>query len=250
MKLPPEQFDLLLHALKDAFGIRELRLMLRAELGKNLEDIVHQENRPGAIEELISSAEKGDWVKDLLIAARSCQPGNQRLRDAADRMLGNAQKQLPELLRILRETGLSPDPGITEACYKQSWPAGWEPSPRQYDEGVSLRNYAYELAGYEHRDDDTFPLLDFVSRLCANAKLNDPDASRLKKWLENSRDHLRPRMIRKKITLDEPRETLYVLVTVMPREMKPDCYGVQAWLLGRRQARPLSGGGRDHSGTD
>ena len=48
MKLPPEQFDLLGGEFKDAFGIRELRLMLRAELRKNLEDIVHQESRAGS----------------------------------------------------------------------------------------------------------------------------------------------------------------------------------------------------------
>jgi len=210
----------------------DLRLMLKAELGKDLESIVTPKNLREAIEKVISLAEQGDWVRDLLIAARSRQPGNQKLKDAAARMLGNAQKQLPELLHIVRETGLSPDPGITEACYKQSWPAGWEPSPRQYDEGVSVRNYAYELAEYEHLSDGTFPLLDFVSRLCAHAKLNDPDASRLKKWLENSRDQLQPRMIRKKITRGEPKKRLYVLVTVTPREMKPGRYGVQAWLLG------------------
>ena len=95
MKLDPEQFDLLLHALKDAFGIRDLGLMLRVELGKDLEDIVLPENRPRAIEELISSAEKGDWIRDLLIAARSYQPGNRMLRDAAERMLGNASGSFP-----------------------------------------------------------------------------------------------------------------------------------------------------------
>ena len=167
MKLDPDQYNLLFGGLNDALGMDDLRLMLKAELGKDLELIVTPKNLREAIEKVISLAEQGDWVRDLLIAARSWQPGNQKLKDAAARMLGNAQKQLPELLRIVRETGLSPDPGITEACYKQSCPAGWEPSPRQYDGGVSVRNYAYELASYEHLDDDTFPLLDFVSRLCA-----------------------------------------------------------------------------------
>jgi hypothetical protein len=239
MKLDASRYNLLFDALTDAFDLRGLKNMLRAELGKDLDDIVLPENRKDAIAELIAAAERGHWERDLLIAARASQPGNKKLRNAADGLLFGAQALLPDLLVILRKASSSPDTSITEACYKQSWPEGWEPSPRQYDSGISIRNYAYELAAYEHCDDRTFPLLDFVGRLCSNAKMKAVDLARLKKWLETARQRLKPRTIRKRMTSGELGKTMFVLVSVVPRELKPGYHGVQAWLLRARDKPSL-----------
>ncbi|HAS42702.1 MAG TPA: hypothetical protein DCS93_19635 [Microscillaceae bacterium] len=81
LQLTPEQSNDFHEALLHAFrNYDDLRLMLRHQLNKRLEEITAPKALNLVVLEILESAESEGWLYDLLQAARNQKPGNPRLK--------------------------------------------------------------------------------------------------------------------------------------------------------------------------
>ena len=81
MNLSGEDCKQLQDALTDAFpDDSSLEQMLRFELNKNLNEIASGANLKEIVFNLITTAESQGWVKSLISAAHSSNPGNPKLK--------------------------------------------------------------------------------------------------------------------------------------------------------------------------
>jgi len=100
MSLDASEEEQLHAALLSAFpNLNELQLLTRFDLGKQLDEITGETNRNYATYHLIRWAVAQNCVEDLVLAACRRVPGNQGLRDFADRVLPavRSRQQLPPL---------------------------------------------------------------------------------------------------------------------------------------------------------
>ncbi|BDA76402.1 hypothetical protein CAL7716_105680 (plasmid) [Calothrix sp. PCC 7716] len=80
MTLNPDQRKQLKVAFLDAFPTpSELRMFLKEELDKNLDELVSVSNLREIVFELIRNAEANGWETKLIFAARKSNPGNPKL---------------------------------------------------------------------------------------------------------------------------------------------------------------------------
>jgi hypothetical protein len=82
-ELEREQFNELYDALHSAFDSGTLRTMLRQKLNRRLDDIAHSGPFPGMVMDVIESAEKDGWVRDLVAGALEAKPENPKVQAAA-----------------------------------------------------------------------------------------------------------------------------------------------------------------------
>jgi hypothetical protein len=83
-------------ALCEAFDEDEFAQMLRLELNKNLHDYVAPDSLGNMVFKLVTIAERGEWLSDLLRAARVSNPGNRSLRcEAITQVIGSGQPLQP-----------------------------------------------------------------------------------------------------------------------------------------------------------
>ncbi|BAY24101.1 hypothetical protein NIES2100_38940 [Calothrix sp. NIES-2100] len=96
MGLAGQQREELQDALIDAFpDTASLERMLSFKLNKNLRVIAGEGNLQDIVFQLIQTANSQEWVEDLVRAACNSNPGNQRLRAVAKRLLLNHRRQKP-----------------------------------------------------------------------------------------------------------------------------------------------------------
>jgi hypothetical protein len=84
MRLTAGQVGELVAALIDAYDLTNFRIMLRTELGKDLDQIIiagglAAPNLQGMIFAVVGAAEREDWILDLIRGARSANPTNKML---------------------------------------------------------------------------------------------------------------------------------------------------------------------------
>src|SRR5690606_24263872 len=75
-RLSGEQYGLLQQALLNAFSLDELRMIVRIELGENLDAIAGTGSLAAITGELISWAERTDRLADLVQGAITAREGN------------------------------------------------------------------------------------------------------------------------------------------------------------------------------
>ncbi len=79
-KLTGQQFGAFQQALLNAFSLDELRMMVRIELGENLEVIAGTGSLAAIVDELIRWAERNGRLADLVRGSSKTRPGNRELQ--------------------------------------------------------------------------------------------------------------------------------------------------------------------------
>ncbi len=82
-ELEREQFNELYGALHSAFDPATFRTMLRQKLNRRLGDVAKSGTFPDMVMDVIESAEKGGWVRELVEGALEANPGNPKMQAAA-----------------------------------------------------------------------------------------------------------------------------------------------------------------------
>ena len=86
-RLTGQQFGALQQALLSAFSLDELRMMVRIELGENLDTITSAGSLSAISGELIGWAERTYRLADLVQGASNARPGNREVQEAAQTIL-------------------------------------------------------------------------------------------------------------------------------------------------------------------
>ena len=79
-RLTGQQFGEFQQALLNAFSLDELRMMVRIELGENLEAITGTGSLAAIVDELIGWAERNGRLADLVRGSSKTRPGNRELQ--------------------------------------------------------------------------------------------------------------------------------------------------------------------------
>jgi hypothetical protein len=95
MALNGPQIGMLRDALLDAFDVNSFDEMLLVELSKSRQVISHQGNLRADVVRVIRVAGMEGWVPKLIQAARTANPGNERLYSAAEALSVSSTRTLP-----------------------------------------------------------------------------------------------------------------------------------------------------------
>ncbi|KAF0226640.1 MAG: hypothetical protein FD167_4860, partial [bacterium] len=86
-KLSGKELEQLQTALLEAFDLQSIKQMITFKLDKDLNSITTSSGLGNVIFDLITTANKQGWIKQLISCAKDYNSGNQHLQTVADSLL-------------------------------------------------------------------------------------------------------------------------------------------------------------------